>query len=1018
MKRNFIISALALFISVLSTPAFGQMETDIIRPSVNADQFGIAVKAETALSKGQLSLSIPLMELKGKGYDLPISLSFYNGDVTTCTEASPVGLGWALMAGGVIAVTIRGTDDIEDYTQDWETAHHTDVNYLENNYIDPTSNFLNRIRWNAMPDEYTYSLPGHSGTIEVSVDNRTIKRTLFPDESYKIEFAEGGYCITADDGTKFYFNDAEQRVTGTVPESTESTSWFITRIETTKGGYFNFTYADEDYYDLSIIRDDMDNYDIYHTKRIKLIESDFGSVTFYTADRDDRGGIRQSIQEDRKSKRINKIEMRDENGNFVKGYELDNSGTFKLEDRKWEEPSTDWYNYRQKLSSIIQYDSVGNRLPPYKFSYDYRFSKSRLQYSLAETDTEGNFIPHDSWTAYTGTQVYVDLYGSLSGSYPLCSIGDAPNATPSGFTSSSVEGDILTADDFFCLDSICYPTGAIDVFTYMPHRYRKINDTEALPAWGTKIQGRRLAKKTHSSDNRSGLRQQTDYIYELHDANYAVTGSSSGVLTNPSIHSATFYTPEYADYLPWYCGGMVLRASRITSSKPFNTFMGPPVCYTEVEEVERDEYNGILSRTIHYFEPQIVSPPVNYFLINPSNVSPFLQKIENIICGKKSGYGYGMEGCSNQDYTYIAYPVGEFCNVAYVLDKPLKEVFIGKEGDVRSVKKYLYPTRESTGKKYGYKIVSPDNSNYYMISKSEYITRKSRLETITTTNYYYDGNKCDSICESYDIRYSKGRTKTKLYSRNDENAQDRKDFVYYYPDEITGVMNNNSSPTIAAVKELVRKNIIADPIKTVVKRNGEIIGGECKDYQIVSDTFMPMPGVLYKLKNTNNYGDNPTIDGNAINYHADLYKEGEIITYDENLNPEYVRLNDTRDRVYVWGYGGRFPIATIDNMDYTTLQSLAELKNRIMELESYKEIGTEDECSRLRSTNASIRSMLPDTAHITTFTYDPYFGMTSETDDSNTGTIYTYDTFGRLTAKYDNNYKKLEEYNYHLKLQQ
>ena len=87
MKRNFIISALALFISVLSTPAFGQMETDIIRPSVNADQFGIAVKAETALSKGQLSLSIPLMELKGKGYDLPISLTFYKGDVTACTEA-------------------------------------------------------------------------------------------------------------------------------------------------------------------------------------------------------------------------------------------------------------------------------------------------------------------------------------------------------------------------------------------------------------------------------------------------------------------------------------------------------------------------------------------------------------------------------------------------------------------------------------------------------------------------------------------------------------------------------------------------------------------------------------------------------------------------------------------------------------------------------------------------------------------------------------------------------------------
>jgi hypothetical protein len=44
--------------------------------------------------------------------------------------------------------------------------------------------------------------------------------------------------------------------------------------------------------------------------------------------------------------------------------------------------------------------------------------------------------------------------------------------------------------------------------------------------------------------------------------------------------------------------------------------------------------------------------------------------------------------------------------------------------------------------------------------------------------------------------------------------------------------------------------------------------------------------------------------------------------------------------------------------------------------------------------------------------------MTSEIDDSNLGIIYTYDTFGRLTAKYDENYKKLEEYNYHLKLQE
>ena len=72
------------------------------------------------------------MTLKGKGYDLPISLTFYNGDVTPSTEASSVGLGWALMAGGVITTTIRGADDIESYTGGWTTEHQTDSDFVVN----------------------------------------------------------------------------------------------------------------------------------------------------------------------------------------------------------------------------------------------------------------------------------------------------------------------------------------------------------------------------------------------------------------------------------------------------------------------------------------------------------------------------------------------------------------------------------------------------------------------------------------------------------------------------------------------------------------------------------------------------------------------------------------------------------------------------------------------------------------------------------------------------------------------
>ena len=191
MDKKFYL--FILFYFLLSLSASAQVEAEIHRPSINAEQFGFALKAETALNKGQLSVNIPLMTLKGKGYDLPISLSFYSGDVTCTTEASPIGLGWALMAGGVIATTIRGTDDIDDLTENGEITHFTDDHYVENAANDVFClKKLDRIRLNSMPDEYTYSLPGHSGTIEVSIDNnKTIKRSLFPDESYKIEEITG-----------------------------------------------------------------------------------------------------------------------------------------------------------------------------------------------------------------------------------------------------------------------------------------------------------------------------------------------------------------------------------------------------------------------------------------------------------------------------------------------------------------------------------------------------------------------------------------------------------------------------------------------------------------------------------------------------------------------------------------------------------------------------------------------------------------------------------------------------------
>lgn len=1002
--HSYIIS---IFACLLPISAIAQIEPDIIRPSVNAEQFSVAVKADAALSNGQLSLNIPLMELKGRGYDLPISLIFYNGDVTFCSEASSIGLGWALMAGGVITKTIKGKDDLTNRT---DNSHFTNGNYIVDRFNDWRNHsvFVEDIQLDPMPDEYTYSLPGHSGTIDITVNGSTINRKLYPDESYKIETSGKGYCITADDGTKFYFEDAECRTV--IDANNESTSWFLTKIVTTKGGVFTFNYADEEYVDLSTEENER-YFEKFCTKRITSIVSDFGSVVFSSVNRDDRGGIgNRSITKGMESKRINKIEMRDENGVFVKGYELDNSGSFTY---SFAPDDSYWLNYRHKLSSITQYDAEGNRLPPYVFSYSYKFSNSRLASLTPNTNSDGDYLPRNSWTSYVGPQAYVDLQANGD---PSCYMAypNTPYTYLVGITIKT-ENFASTAGDFFCLASVNYPNGAIEEFTYENHNYSKVNWTKASSFRADKIHGKRIASKVRYGTE---LTQQTEYVYKLHDSNYNATGPSSGVMTNPSIHCATYYTPGSDN------GQLKYVASRVTSGKAFNSFMGSPVCYTEVEEIEKDVYDNILNRTIHYFEPKRVSPPVNYIFLyyhnGGSSLAPNLVEIGNAIYGTKTGYTGNMSYCNNDNMTYIAYPVGEFTSVSTIGDQPRKEVLIGKDGKVRSVRKYSYFVEENFSK-FGYKVIS---ENFYIppspnidhtvswISRSEYRPQRFRLSSINTTSYYYNGNTCDSVCEEYHVTYSKGRVQYTSYTRSNE----KKSTNYYFPGDILNIVGNNSSPALEAVNGLIDRNIIAAPIKTVIKRNNIVIGGECKDYQMHSGA--PLLKSIYKMKySKKNINIAPAINGNEINYDAELYKEGEILTYDEYHNPEHIRIKDCQDRIYVWGYGGRFPVAVIDNMSYASFNADTTLKTLLSGLSAFRKIETEEECMSLRNANNAIRNRLPETAHITTYTYDPYFGVTSEIDDSNLGMIYTYDNFGRLSAKYDAYYKKIEEYKYNLHLQ-
>lgn len=93
-----------------------QEAPQIIPPAPNSA--ALAEYADIPISKytGIPNISIPLYTIETGGFQLPISISYHASGIKVAQEASSVGLGWALNAGGVITREVRGIDDFDNHT--------------------------------------------------------------------------------------------------------------------------------------------------------------------------------------------------------------------------------------------------------------------------------------------------------------------------------------------------------------------------------------------------------------------------------------------------------------------------------------------------------------------------------------------------------------------------------------------------------------------------------------------------------------------------------------------------------------------------------------------------------------------------------------------------------------------------------------------------------------------------------------------------------------------------------------
>jgi len=203
-------------------------------------------------------------------------------------------------------------------------------------------------------------------------------------------------------------------------------------------------------------------------------------------------------------------------------------------------------------------------------------------------------------------------------------------------------------------------------------------------------------------------------------------------------------------------------------------------------------------------------------------------------------------------------------------------------------------------------------------------------------------------------------------------------------------------------KTMVSKNIKTPIIETSTYINNNLLKKENTSYKMFQNGIILPQKEITQIK-----ANNPEL---RIQYH----------NYDQYGNPLYITKDDATHVVYLWSYSGQYPIAEIKNATYTQVETILSKHNLQIENLSGMTVQALNEYRNFPNMIQALRTGLPVSSQITTYTYRVPFGIATITDSSGKTTYYDYDDFGRLSRTYikekdsDNNEieKSIQSYDY------
>ena len=276
---------LAIMLIYAAEPVLAQDSSfSVSLASPNAASLGKYGDIPIGYNTGTPNIDIPIYTVKAGKLSLPISLSYHASGLKVQEQASWVGAGWALNAGGVITRTVigepddRGNASVDNVTN----GYYSDYGYFNYLFIPGSGpgqtsdgmvaddiDFARGYR-DGEPDLYFFNFAGYTGKFYFNDDRTPI---FVPEQDFKVrtDFTLGpgftGFVITTPDGVSYYFGNSGN--TGSVspieisnPSTVQSgpdnaklstSSWYLNKIVSADGtDSIKLTYAQENYSDYTL----------------------------------------------------------------------------------------------------------------------------------------------------------------------------------------------------------------------------------------------------------------------------------------------------------------------------------------------------------------------------------------------------------------------------------------------------------------------------------------------------------------------------------------------------------------------------------------------------------------------------------------------------------------------------------------------------------------------------------------------------------------------------------------------